>query len=499
MTSLEMENKRYIQRFLLLLPLGLLLGCNDFLSTEPDSTRATLKTPEQVSQLLTTAYPQGGYVAFSEAMSDNVADKGAGQDDRVNRGSYLFEVVDAPLDKEDSPDMYWAKAYRAIAAANLALDVIAKSDDPGSFSAQKGEALVARAYAHFMLVSFFSKFYDPTTATTDPGIPYVTEPEDVVIKQYERKTVSYVYEMIEKDLLEGLPLISDASYTVPKYHFNIAAANAFACRFYLVKRDYTKTLQYANAAFPTGDIVANLRPWNTEYLPLSYDALFKRYTRASEPANLLLVETTSVYGRYVAQYRYGLTNSKWNEISDISGLSGSSASWSYPIYTQGDENLLIPKLTEYFVKESVNAEIGEPYVMVPLFTAEEVLFNRAEANLFLGNSTAALADINLFMSTRLRNYNATTHAVTLARIRSYYGLTNTSTNNSLGLLASIADLRRVEFTQEGMRWFDMLRYGIAVEHTTREGQDIVIQETDPKRILQLPQSTIQAGLAQNAR
>ena len=34
------------------------------------------------------------------------------------------------------------------------------------------------------------------------------------------KLLQYVYEMIEKDLLEGLPLIEDKAYTVPKYHFN---------------------------------------------------------------------------------------------------------------------------------------------------------------------------------------------------------------------------------------------------------------------------------------
>ncbi|WP_159468393.1 RagB/SusD family nutrient uptake outer membrane protein [Dyadobacter sp. 3J3] len=493
-----MEN-RYINRLFVLLPLLILMGCNDFLSKEPDSTRATLETPEQVSQLLTTAYPQGGYVSFGEAMSDNAADKGVGQDDRVNRGSYLFEVVDAPVNIEDSPDMYWAKAYKAIAATNLALQVISQAKDPSIFSAQRGEALVARAYAHFMLVSFFSKFYNPTTAATDPGIPYVTEPEDVVIKQYERKTVAYVYEMIEKDLLEGLPLIKDVSYTVPKYHFNTAAANAFASRFYLVKRDYAKTLSYANAVFPSGDLASNLRPWNTDYLPLTPDALFKRYARASEPANLLLVETTSVYGRYVAQYRYGLTNAKWSEINQISGLTGASASWAFPVYTQGDGNLLIPKLSEYFVKQSVNAEIGDPYVMVPLFTAEEVLFNRAEANLFLGNTTATLSDINVFMSKRLRSYNPTTFSVTLPKIRTYYGLSNSASNNSQGLLLSIADLRRIEFTQEGMRWFDMLRYGIAVDHTTREGATISIGVDDPKRVLQLPQSVVQSGIQLNPR
>jgi hypothetical protein len=491
--------RTYIQHFSLALSLLGLVGCEEFLATEPDSTRATLRTPEQVSQLLVTAYPQGSYVVFSEAMSDNAGDKGVGTDDRVNRGSYLFDVVDAPVDKEDSPDMYWAQAYHAIAVANQALAVIAADANPAAFQAQKGEALVARAYAHFMLVSFYSKFYDPATATSDPGIPYVTEPENVVTKKYERKTVAYVYEMIEKDLLAGLPLIKDVSYTVPKYHFNTAAANAFACRFYLVKKDYAKVLQYANNVFPSGDIGSNLRPWNTEYLPLSYQQLYKRYSKATENANLLLVETNSLAGRFTPSYRYGLTNPIWNEISACIGLANSGAAWAYPIFTAGEGNLLIPKLDEYFVKESVNAEIGTVYVMVPLFTAEEVLFNRAEANLLMGNQAAALADLNLFASKRIRSYSAASHTITLPKIRTYYGLSNTSSNNNLGVLYSIIDLRRLEFTQEGMRWFDMLRYGIDVVHTTAEGRTISVPYGDPRRQLQLPQSVTLSGLELNKR
>ena len=46
-----------------------------------------------------------------------------------------------------------------------------------------------------------------------------------------------------------------------------------------------------------------------------------------------------------------------------------------------------------FVQNSVNANIGLPYVMVPLFTAEELLFNRAEANAWLGNFSAARSEI----------------------------------------------------------------------------------------------------------
>ena len=50
-------------------------SCKKFLSTLPDN-RAVITTPEQTSLLLTSAYPHSSYMLFSEAMSDNVEDKG---------------------------------------------------------------------------------------------------------------------------------------------------------------------------------------------------------------------------------------------------------------------------------------------------------------------------------------------------------------------------------------------------------------------------------------
>ncbi|KAA6430367.1 RagB/SusD family nutrient uptake outer membrane protein [Dyadobacter flavalbus] len=485
----------FYKKFLLIIPVLIFSGCDEFLSTEPDSTRATISTPQQVSQLLTTAYPQANYIVFAEAMSDNVGDKGVGEDDKTNLASYIFQEVEATVDDSDSPDLYWAECYRAISVANQALQIIETSDDPSRFSAQRGEALLARAYAHFMLVTFFSKFYDPAQPNTNPGIPYVTEPETVVIKKYERKTVAYVYEMIEKDLLEGLPLISDGSYSVLKYHFNRAASYAFATRFYLVKKDYAKVLQYANQVFSEGSIADYLRPWNTTYSSMSPEELFNTYSRASENANLLLIETASTYARFVANYRYGLTYAKWLEISSGEGVIAGSANLIYPLYYRGDNNYFIPKLKEYFVRESVNAEIGLPYVMLPAFTAEEVLFNRAEANAYLGNTAAALADLNVFASKRVSNYNASKHVITTASIRSFFGTSNVRQ----GLVNTVLALKRIEFVQEGMRWFDIQRHGIEVEHETVFGAVITVPANDPRRVLQIPQSATISGIAQNDR
>ncbi len=469
------------------------LSCNKFLEKEPDN-RAKLNTPEKVAQLLGTAYPQANYQPFAESMSDNVTDIGNGGSDNTIHDPYFF--IDTRENQQDSPEFYWYGCYTAIAAANQALETISKSANPADYSAQKGEALVARAYAHFMLVNFFSKFYDPATASSDQGIPYVTEPETVFIKQYERKTVTYVYDKVERDLLEGLPLIQDKNYAVPKYHFNRAAANAFATRFYLFKKDYNKVISYATAAIPGNNFAPNLRQWNTAYKNITdVTELFKIYAKTTEPANLLLVETASLWARNYYTNRYGVDPTKQSQIFPRPDpLTGGNFAFTLYSINEGT-HALVPKIDEYFVKVSVNANIGTPYVMVPLFTVEEVLFNQAEAYAYTGNTAAALANLNTYASTRINNYNPATNNISAAKINSVF---NTS-NIRDGLIRAILYYKRAEFIHEGMRWFDILRYKTPVIHTTKDGQTLTLTADDLRKVIQIPPSTSLAGLAANPR
>src|SRR5690606_28873716 len=168
--------------------------------------------------------------------------------------------------------------------------------------------------------------------------------------------------------------------------------------------------------------------------------------------------------------------------------------WVQSLYYRAEDNYFLHHLTEYFVRESVNAEIGFPYVMLPVITAEEVLFNRAEALAMLNRNNEALSDLNLYASKRIANYNSGTHQLTLAKIRSFYNTNNTTT----GLINTILDYKRAEFVQEGMRWFDMQRWGLPVTHVTA-GATISLNADDPKRVLQLPQSVSLSGLPLNPR
>ena len=476
---------------LLITLLGTATSCKKFLEKNPDN-RASLESPEQVSQLLGTAYPQSNYMAFCESISDNVSDKGTGGLDLTVLQPFFFK--DVTETEQDSPEGYWVACYTAISAANQALEACTKAADSASYSSQKGEALLCRAYAHFMLVTLFSKAYDPGTATTDPGIPYVTTPEKVVFQNYSRKTVNAVYNMIEKDLVAGLPLLDDTRYTVPRYHFTRAAANAFASRFYLYKQDYTKALSYANAIFNTTNVTASIRPWNSAYLTLTYKELWARYAKASEPANLLLVETSSSWGRNYFGERYGMDAKKRTEIFG-SNVTGGTYAFSRQTYTLGTNNYMLPKVNEYFVRLSVNATIGYPYVMVPLFTTEEVLFNRIEANIYLNNLTDAIQDLNAYASTRIYNYDAAAHTVTAGKMQNYYNAPETR----IAALYTLLDFKRAEYAQEGMRWFDLKRYNIPVTHTTTDGQTLTLPADDKRRVFQIPEAARLSGLELNPR
>ena len=472
-------------------------GCKKYLEHAPDQ-RASLNSVEKVAELLITAYPQANYITFTEAMTDNAADKGITTTEFVNRDPWFFEDVRGR--DEDTPDFYWNACYAAIATANEALDAISKASNQANYSAQKGEALVARAYAHFMLVTLYSKGYDPATADTDPGIPYVTEPEKVVFQKYSRKTVAYVYQQIEKDLTEGLTLIKDNVYTIPKYHFTQAAAHAFAARFYLFKKDYQQAVTQANAVFTAGSITANLKQVNsTAYRSYQYLDLQSQYTQATNNSNLLLTECPSSWGRSYASYRYSMTFPVLNQTYYGSNVTGGV--WSWQVFGR-ETSLNVPKFRELFIRQSANADIGDPYNIIPLFTAEEVLFNRAEANTYLGNTVDAIKDLNDYASTRITTsatnpvYNPAIHTITADKINRFYSTLSLRD----GIIKTILDFKRVEFCFEGMRWFDILRYKIPVVHTSFDLKTtITLGPNDPHRVIQIPQEATLAGIERNPR
>ena len=94
----------------------------------------------------------------------------------------------------------------------------------------------------FMLANTFCMGWNPEKADEYLGLPYPLEPAKNIYEVYTRGTLRELYSNINKDIEDALPYVSEDHYSVPKYHFNVKAAYAFATRFNLYYMNYDKCL-----------------------------------------------------------------------------------------------------------------------------------------------------------------------------------------------------------------------------------------------------------------
>ncbi|MDL2231258.1 RagB/SusD family nutrient uptake outer membrane protein [Porphyromonadaceae bacterium OttesenSCG-928-L07] len=501
--------RRYLLLLILILPV--LVGCNSFLDTLPDD-RTQVDSPDKMKEFLVSCYPMGTFAMFTEFMSDNVTDFGTGRAYGIfplrQDQAYEWKTVDE--ETQDTPTFFWLQCYGSIAGANAALEIIEEKGDTDEYKNYKAEALLCRAYNHFMLVNLWAKHYDAATASTDLGVPYVTKPETEALVIYERETVKTVYDMIEKDLTEGLPNIDNKAISAPKWHFNRDASYAFASRFYLYRglpEDWQKVVDCATEVLGPGTgFGALLRDYPKEYKGLSsnIEGFGQKYGSSEESANLMLINASSIWFRWTYGSRYGLNSALNSQIYKNSPVKGTLlyADFSMlPNYFKG-------KFWEYFEYAYPGATSGTPYNTIPAFTIEEVVFNRAEANVMLERYDEALDDLNVFLSKRLDLHNDT---LTMAKVLKHYNNPDSDLKfdalepnyeiaNEMqhAMLQCITDFRRKEFLQEGMRWFDLRRFNLPVVHTVSGSIETkTLERRDVRKVLQIPELSLSYGMPGN--
>ena len=506
---------------LLFITIGsMFIGCNNFLDEEPDA-RAKVETSDDVRELLVNAYPQAAYHLICEMMSDNVTDMGKGSTCATaitDEEMYYWE--DGTDDDFDSPFAVWTGWYEGISVANHALKVIESQPETPELRALKGEALLCRALGHFLLVNLWAEHYDPATAETALGVPYVKEPETVAVKYYTRNTMQECYDFIEEDIRRGIALIDETMYDQPKYHFTARAAHAFAARFYTYKgTDWDKVLEHANKAIPE-DFTAEMRDLlgQNSLDPLEY-AL--QYTLPSEPAILLSVTVETYWNDIYATCPprnsiYNLSPTLFREIVPLTGSIRSP--WVYKnVGSDGSSaEVSMIKSYGYFKNESMTSNRGMTWLNVPMFTVEDVALNRVEAYTMKGDFVHALRDLNAFVSKRVNLTMGSYEPITLDEVVEYYSSTGNGAHildlkphykaeleadeRKMAMMKCVSQIRRMEFLQEGMRWFDIKRFHLPVTHNIHwERRDIELDRYDKRRALQIPQEAQKVGVVPNER
>ena len=496
--------RKYIPISLAAASLLALVSCNDFLDELPDN-RSNTESPQKVQELLGTAYPEALYMEIAETMSDNSGDKEALSESSVfNTDMYFWRNNNEAL-VYDRPTFYWNQSYTAIASANQALASINKLGGGSSLNYLKGEALVARAYTHFMLAYLWCKPYNPATASTDLGLPYVTKVENNVFGEYHRISLKDYYNAIEKDLEEGLLLIDNTKYAKPKFHFTTEAAHAFASRFYLMKGEWEKVVRHAAAAL--GSNPANKLRDIRAQRNLTYNQRATQYSSAEEPSNALIVSAFSSYNYYSIANKYGLTYDISEQLrgGNLHPLARAGAVWAYSFFGN-DEYRHIPKFQEYFKYENISIGLGDRYNMAVLLSFDEVFLNRMEAYIMLGEKTKFLKDLSTFLRPKTAQIIPSNHSITEGAINSVYRDKGTDfdppytlTTQQRAWLQCVIDMRRVVFVFEGLRWFDNKRLGMKIVHSTAKGERFELTKDDPRRELQLPLEALNRGLTPNPR
>lgn len=500
------------------------MSCNDFLDETPDN-RAEVNSKEKIQKMLVSAYSSNTYAQITELASDNIVDAGESNPNSNRFYEQLANWVDVTESDNADPKSFWGACYNAIASANQALDAISKIGEE-SLQAEKGEALITRAYHHFLLVNVFCESYNPAKSDKDPGVPYMEKAETTLNPKYERGTVKEVYEKINADIEAALPLISDDIYDVASYHFNKKAAYAFAARFNLYYQNWAKVKEYATKVV-TENPVALLRNWAAlAELPNKIDPKTDAYI--SDGANLMAQIATAGLGAYFGPYYHGarFNHTRWLANNETvfapmpwapNGVS--SAAFKNPLWfataTNFDKTLFFKVPYKFEVTDPVQNIGYNRTVLIP-FTTDETLLMRAEAEIMLGESDAALADLNIWT----RNFYKNNVETTLEQINTFYDAVKYSagelatTKKKLSpsftipagqenLVHYLLQCRRVLTLHEGLRWFDIKRYGIEVTRLQDQNGKMVsigvLKADDLRRAIQLPEDVVTAGLTPNKR
>lgn len=427
----------------LLFSLLFISSCDDKLNKEPyDSvseeklfssskgfTNAILATYKQFiydENARQSVYYGGPMFSLPDVLTDNVILNDTGRQS-------LRTVFDWLYTPNNTSNNIYINAYKVIHNANVILSNTSKLDDIDFKNNIEGEALTARALAHFDLARIYAKIptQDPS-ANDSPGIAYVTKVDNS--QKPSRDQVKVVYENIIDDLLQAKDKINKEN---PDGRFNLNTVNALLSRVYLYMG------KWKEAAAAAADVIGSVcsitdfpKLWTdesksgiiSEFLVRQIDpiAIGVQYSQTS-PKN-------GVRSEYNISYElYQLYNS--NDVRKSAYVSTS-------IF--GDNNY--NHIAKYFGKKGqVNGKVNAKIIRMA-----EVMLNKAEALAEDDKDVEALAALDQVRSNR------------------YTGFTSPNETGP-ALKEAIALERRLEFAFETHRFFDLKRKGLAIQRSTTEG------------------------------
>ncbi|WP_158995632.1 RagB/SusD family nutrient uptake outer membrane protein [Mucilaginibacter sp. L196] len=309
-------------------------------------------------------------------------------------------------------DVDWERFYQQIMICNNVSDGVMASE--GGTVTQKNAilalALVHRAYAYLNLVNLYAPPYNPSTASTDLGVPLLTTAN--LFASLKRPPLADVYAQIIKDLTTALPNLPD----LPAYNSDPSKAAAYAilAETELEMRNFSDAGTYAGKALALQSTLIDLNAY------------------ASAPGTLpgKLLDPETIFSKLSGGYSFNnvtlsgdlltLLGTKDLRYILFTGLNYGTAAYGRSYYRQN-----------YNSNEDVYIGPNVPEMM--LIKAESA-----------ARSNDAATAVSLLNALRKKRFKPADY-------------TDLTASNAADALTLVINERRRELFGRGYRWFDMRR------------------------------------------
>jgi len=481
------------------------MGCGDFL--EPSSSDEYV--PENASSLdemlVGNAYPGVNETAklfmFHGALDDDMAvtrenvGVSSYEESKLEMYHAIFTLQSNLFLKMKEGGLYyfvWDDYYKKILGANAALDYVDDTNDtPEMKGYVKAQALGLRAFYYFNLVNLFGV---PYTSNPDaPGVPLKLT-SNLSMALTGRNSVKEVYEQVLNDLSASadlFALLPEKRQFSKDYRMNLPTVQLLKARVYLFMGEWESAIRLADSVlmYPQFELYDLNRFTVSASMPKPHYSNYdngESMWHYGNMSDLFCVASLIGYpelGSYNYRYFFNASDELLNSFSDEGDLRKD-------LYVF-DEYYMNTKLSNKKAMGKVLCnEIQYPQsdngfaLSVRLSEAYLIL---SEAHAMLKNTREALHYLNALRSKRIANYN------------DVVGVEGDA------LIQLVREERRRELCFEGVRWFDLRRWGM--ESFTKkwkvydgESRRYVIEKNDPAFTLPIPQDVIDRnpGLVQNS-
>jgi len=354
--------------------------------------------------------------------------------DQISKDLYLNSLSANDATNLFPSFQFWTSSYQYIYAANAVLENLQQSSGVSPKVKQQliGEAQFIRAYLFFYLVNLYGDV--PMATTTDYKVNSVLQ----------RTPKVQVYQQMVQDLTNAQSNLSskyvdatDTASTSDRIRPTVWAAHALLARVYLFmgNGNYDKAELEAKKVIDNAALFSLPTDLNTVFKQNSSEAIWQiaqydgsgNVTFTSDATGFVLSAPPSVNTAKSSTISTQLINAfesgDQRRVNWIGTYTNGISSWNYPAK---------------YKDNAITASSSSEYTTI-LRLAEQYLI-RAEARAQQGNTTGALADLNV--------------------IRNRAGLPNyAGAMDQTSIISAISHERQVELFAEGDRWINLKRTG----------------------------------------